>query len=100
MNDNGSAAVVWVEDDPALLSAVIYSPYTGWGPTTDTSMSTTNITMGGYSAYSYQRIAMDSNGDAIAIWFYTDQFLTTRTYFSKYTPGAGLFIAITNRYTL
>ena len=88
MNANGNAIVVWEQWayvgywDKYFIFANRCSPRTGWGEPTLIS----NLDLVGYAMY--PEVAMDANGNAIAVWVQVP-YEVSNVYANRYSPGSG-----------
>ena len=84
LNPNGNAIAVWRQNDGTYDSiwANRYTAGTGWG--TAQRIETANI-----QNSSRPQIALDSNGNAIAVWEKFDSPLHNNIWANRYTAGTG-----------
>jgi hypothetical protein len=82
MDSKGDAMVVWLERDSLDLSSSYAIRYSAgvWGARTTLSIDI-------WDSYPIPLVAMDSNGNAVVIWGYTDYLENSVIYASRSTPS-------------
>ena len=88
VDSSGNAIALWTESDGTndSVHANRYAAGSGWG-----TAANIGIVTGGVD---HQDLAMDKNGNAIAVWDQSDGTVH-RIYTNRYAPGAGWGTAIT-----
>lgn len=86
INANGDAFAVWFQADGAIYSIMAnrYTPASGWG-------TAELIESAAIDAFD-PRIAIDKNGNALAVWMQTDGFISSIVA-NRYTAGVGWGVA-------
>lgn len=88
INNNGEAVAVWHQNStPPTSSNVFAATYNGntntWSPSVQLD------TAGFFAASDIPHVAIDANGNAIALWDWTDGLGLNRIYSASFTPGIG-----------
>lgn len=87
INNNGEAVAVWNQNLPPNASGVFSATYNGntntWSPPVQLD------TAGGFAASDLPHVGIDANGNAVAVWLWTDNVALSRVYSASFTPGFG-----------